>query len=179
MKWNPGGWMSGLKALPAQIDDSIRQQAQGRALLAQREGRRRNREFFYRQPADVVAARMMNDGANSGFTSAMGLEDLTALLKEQANRRAMATAVVPGLNRGPMGVGRMGVMEAINTGIAENPYMRRGALPTAIVGGGALATGAVLPAVTSFGQGLMQLAGFMQQGQQTAQAREESPLLSG
>jgi hypothetical protein len=173
MKWNPGGWMSGLKALPGQIDESIRQQAQGRALLAQRAGRGRNREFFYRQPADVVAARMVNDGATSGFTGGLGQDDLAALLANQANRRAVARSVVPQLNRGPMGIGQMGVMEAINTGIATNPLARRVALPVAIGVGGGLATAGV----TSAGQGLLQLMGFMQQGQQTAQAREESPLI--
>jgi hypothetical protein len=66
----------------------------------------------------------------------------------------------------------MGFGEAVYRGIAENKYIRRGLLPTAIGGGGLLAGAAV----TTGAQNLMALMQYMQAGDQQQERVEESPL---
>jgi hypothetical protein len=172
VNWNP---LKAVQGAASSLDQAVRDQAARRALQNTQAGDRRNRSFLYSQQPDAVAARLINDGAipQGHAMAGMAESDLARALANRRARRAVADEVVPGMNRGPAAMTQMGVMEAINTGIATNPYVRRGVLPAAIGGGGLLAGAAITPAA----QQLMALMGFMQQGQQAAEARDESPLI--
>lgn len=87
-------------------------------------------------------------------------------------RRGLADQFAPQMNRGPMGMTQMGLVEGANNLIANNVAVRRGALPAAVAGGGVLA-GAAL---TEGAQQLMALMGFMQQGAEQEQRAQASPL---
>lgn len=64
-----------------------------------------------------------------------------------------------------------GPLRMIDQGIAENPWVRRGVLPTAVVGGGAM--------LTAGAQQLLQLMGLFEQAKAQQQAVDESPLNVG
>lgn len=64
-----------------------------------------------------------------------------------------------------------GPLRMIDQGIAENPWVRRGALPTAVVGGGAM--------LTAGAQQLLQLMGLLEQAKSQQVAADESPLNVG
>lgn len=172
MNWNP---LKSVQSAAGSLDQAVRDQAARRALQNAQSGERVNRAFFYNQKPDTLAARLLNDQAipKSHPLAGKSQQELEQALANRRARRAVVDELVPGMNRGPLGMTQMGVLEAINTGIATNDYVRRGLLPAAIGGGGLLAGAAITPAA----QQLMALMGFMQQGQQTAEARDESPLI--
>lgn len=64
-----------------------------------------------------------------------------------------------------------GPLRMIDQGIAENPWVRRGVLPTAVVGGGAM--------LTAGAQQLLQLMGLLEQAKSQQMAADESPLNVG
>jgi hypothetical protein len=97
--------------------------------------------------------------AVAGIESALG---------NQKGRARIASQYAPDMRRGQGGWTGRGTMEMINEGIATNDYVRRGVLPTAIVGGGAL--------LTAPAQQLLQLMGFLQEGSTTGERTENSPL---
>lgn len=64
-----------------------------------------------------------------------------------------------------------GPLRMIDQGIATNPWIRRGVLPTAVVGGGAM--------LTAGAQQLLQLMGLFEQAKSQQVAVDESPLNVG
>lgn len=149
-------------------DDWIAGEAVKRATAAQEAGVARNRQAFLDGSPDelvqrIASERQMTDRQRGTFARQLG--DL--------NKRAgLADRYAPEMYRGPGEMTQQGIMEMINRGIAENPMVRRGVLPTAVAGGGIM--GGAL--VTEGAQQLMALMGFMQQGAEQQERAEQSPL---
>jgi hypothetical protein len=128
----------------------------------------RQHDYVMNTGPETVATRLQAEmGKNDKWHASV-----LGRLRNEAKRPAVAASYADQLNRGPFQMTQRGVMEAINEGIAQNPYIRRGLLPTAI-GGGGLMAGA---AVTAGAQNLMALMQFMQGGQQQQERVQESPL---
>jgi hypothetical protein len=171
---NPG------QALGA-ADQAIASQAAARAESNRRSGVVRNMKFIASQPADTVAQRLIADGvqlpgpfgmAAAGGSPERAVQGLAAMIGAEGNRRVLrGSGVAHQMRRGRFGP--QGVMEAINSGIATNPYVRRGVLPTAVVGGGALAGAGV----TAGAQQLWALMDFMRAGQESEERTAQSPLI--
>lgn len=152
--------------LASNIDGAVQRQAADRMARGRTAGISRNRSLVYGDTnRDEVISRIMG-GMRPPEKS------MEAAIRDQLNspegRAKVARQHASGMRRGPGGVTERGVMEMINQGIAENAYVRRGVLPTAIVGGGAL--------LTAPAQQLLALMGFMEQGSQTSERTENSPL---
>lgn len=171
------GWMSS-------ADSWVAREAASRADAARTRGIDRNKQSIMdgrpEELANTIAGQM-------GYESSARDELLQRLggATTKRKRQSIANEFGPQMNRGSaqLGWGResladggqgalMGFREAVNRGIADNAYVRRGLLPTAIVGG-ALMSGA---AVTTAAQNLMALSDYMRQGQSTQQRTEQSPL---
>lgn len=112
---------------------------------------------------------------NRGFAppEASAAEEILKSLGSQKGRDKVANQYAPDMRRGQGGWTGRGTMEMINQGIAENAIVRRGVLPTAIVGGGALGAAGM----TAGAQQLMALMQYMQSGQENEASREQ-PLTS-
>lgn len=128
----------------------------------------RSREYLMTRPIETVVDRIGND---------LGLDEaakggLRTRLQDPNERSAVANEYARRLKRGPWDLTNRGFAEAVNQGIAENKYIRRGLLPTAIGGGGLLAGAAV----TAGAQNLMALMQYMQAGDQQQERVEQSPL---
>ena len=154
-----------------QLDSRVASDALARETAARDAGIRKQRAgIMFGSPSEV--ARTI--GGQQGWT-----EQRVAGVEQGINqggrqyRRTLADEFAPQMNRGPMGIGQMGMTERANNLIANNVYVRRGALPAAVAGGGVLA-GAAL---TEGAQQLMALMGFMQQGAEQEQRAQTSPLV--
>jgi hypothetical protein len=161
--------VQGIQALDQGVQVSARR-GQRSALNA---GIGRGREYLMTRPTETVVNRI---GGDLGLDEA-AKDALRTRLQDPNERSAVANEYARRLKRGPFGPvldggTQMGFMEAVNQGIAENKYIRRGLLPTAIGGGGLLAGAAV----TAGAQNLMALMEYMQAGDQQQERVEESPL---
>ena len=152
-------------------DDFVRDEAIARAAAARAVGQERNtNDFLDRAVSDRegLARRVASD---LGWADDRRAKFLAALDKVQGNQGAqmnLAERYGDRMKRGPAGLMQQGFVEAVNEGIATNAYVRRGALPAAIVGGGAL--------LTEGAQQLLALMGFIEEGNETAARANESPL---
>jgi len=199
VRFTPKAWMQGLgRALqnPGQAlgaaDQAVANQAAARSARNQQAGFGRNRSFLETQAPDTVARRLVSEGVQlpAGMvdtdrlprwdgqhwsappSQAEGIEQLTKRISAEGGRRGLVEAGVHNqMNRGRFGT--QGFMEAVNSGIATNPYVRRVALPTAVVGGGALAGAGV----TAGAQQLWALMDFMRAGEESEQRTAQSPLI--
>ena len=154
-------------------DSWVAGEAAKRATAARDTGIEKNRNtFLHGRPDEMSQVVCQLDGLT---------EEQTRGLLEEMNRNAdtnkeyrpgMADMYAPRMNRGPMGIGQMGMTERANNLIANNVYVRRGVLPAAVAGGGIM--GGAL--VTEGAQQLMALMGFMQQGAEQQERAERSPL---
>jgi hypothetical protein len=158
-------------------DQWVAAEAAKRADAARSAGERRGRAAVMFGKPDVVAKEI----ASRMGSSEEQLKSLTGVLsgihaqspRQRRSELSQAAQLYgPMLNRGPGGMTQRGFLEAVNQGIAENPYVRRGVLPAAIGGGGLLAGAAV----TTGAQNLMALMEFMQGGQAQQERVESSPL---
>lgn len=149
-------------------DSAIAAQAAQRQALNMQAGVGRNREAFMNGTPEELAQRI---GSEKGMSDPQR-EALRRRLEITTDRTKLADRYSPGMNRGPFEMGQQGIMEMINQGIAQNPVVRRGVLPTAVAGGGIM--GGAL--VTEGAQQLMALMGFMQQGAEQQERAEQSPL---
>jgi hypothetical protein len=161
--------VQGIQALDQGVQVSARR-GQRSALNA---GIGRGREYLMTRPTETVVNRI---GGDLGLDEA-AKDALRTRLQDPWERSAVANEYARRLKRGPFGpvmdgMTQMGFVEAMNRGIAENKYIRRGLLPTAIGGGGLLAGAAV----TTGAQNLMALMQYMQAGDQQQERVEESPL---
>jgi hypothetical protein len=120
------------------------------------------------RPAETVAGRV----ASQFGKGEQWRKQMERNLSDPGRRSRIAAALAPQLNRGPFQLTERGFGEAMNQGIAENKYIRRGLLPTAIGGGGLLAGAALTPAA----QGLINLMQHIQAGDQQQERVEQSPL---
>ena len=172
---NPG------QALGA-ADQAIASQAAARAEANRRSGVVRNMRFLSSQPADTVAQRLIADEgvklpgpfgmAVAGAAPEQAEQALAAMIGAEGNRRVLRGGNVPHqMRRGA--IGQQGFMEAVNSGIANSALVRRVALPTAVVGGGALAGAGV----TEGAQQLWALMDFMRAGQESEERTAQSPLI--
>ena len=159
-------------------DQAIANQAAARVMANSRSGQARNMRFLGSQPADTVARRLINDGVSlpgpfgMAASGASPEQDLAALIGAEGNRRALQrSGVAEQMKRGMFG--NQGFMEAVNAGIATNPYVRRVALPTAVVGGGALAG----VAMTEAAQQLLGVMDYLRAGDESEQRTAQSPLI--
>jgi hypothetical protein len=185
VQFAPKQWMKGFGQAvqnPGQVfsaaDQAIANQAAARAMANSRSGQARNMRFLASQPADTVARRLINDGVSlpgpfgMAASGASPEQDLAALIGAEGGRRALRGSNVPSqMHRGNFGP--QGFMEAVNTGIATNPYVRRGVLPTAVAGGGLMAGAGV----TAGAQQLWALMDFMRAGDENEQRTAQSPLI--
>jgi hypothetical protein len=129
----------------------------------------RNREYIRTQAPETAAARISSE-AHRGFAQG----SLEQLLRGNRGRiEEISSYYAPQMRRGPAQMSQMGVMEAINTGIATNPYVRRVALPTAVVGGGTLAG----VAMTEAAQQLLGVMDYLRAGDESEQRTAQSPLI--
>jgi len=150
----------------SKIDGAVQRQAADRMSRGRTAGIGGNRSLVYGDTnRDEVINRIMGGMRPPG-------KSMEAVIRGQLDspegRAKVARQYAPDMRRGPGGYTGRGVMEMINQGIAENAYVRRGVLPTAVVGGGAL--------MTAGAQQLLALMGFMQEGSQTGERTENSPL---
>ena len=153
-------------------DDFVKNEAAKRAAAARAAGITGWEQRLINDPAvDTVNAirghLKLDDEAAALVASELARID-SAKAAGGAGRESFAQQYAPQMNRGPFGMTRRGTMEAVNEGIATNAYVRRGALPVAIVGGGAL--------LTEGAQQLLALMGFIKEGNETAARANESPL---
>lgn len=159
------GWMQGkLGALDARVAD----EASKRARSAQAAGVLRSRNAIRTGDPGTMAQRI----GDAGGLNAADVAAIQAQLGTAQGRRVVSNQYAAEMPRGPMGMGQMGLMEALNTGIAQNKVVRRGVLPVGVAAGG-VAGGMLL---TEGAQQLLQLMGFLR-GEQQEQARTDtSPL---
>lgn len=157
------------------VDQRLVRDAIDRETKARDAGIERNRNtFMFGKPSEMAQVVGGLDNLDEAQTSALQLkmERQVAGNNAQLYRQGMADQYAPRMNRGLGGLTQMSIAEKANNLIANNAYVRRGALPAAVAGGGLLA-GAAL---TEGAQQLMALMGFIQQGQQQEQRTEQSPL---
>lgn len=184
------GWM-------ADADSWVAREAASRTDAARTRGIDRNKQSIMdgrsEEVANTISAQMRypKDEPNGQsklreeLLRRMGNSTVPPLSSDASARQAIADEFGPQMNRGSAQLGwgresladggqgaRMGFREAVNSGIANNEYVRRGLLPTAIVGGAAF-TGAGL---TATAQNLVALGDYIRQGQSTQQRTEQSPL---
>jgi hypothetical protein len=164
-----GRTVQGIQGLDQGVQVSARR-GQRSALNA---GIGRSREYLMTRPTETVVNRI---GGDLGLDE-VARDALRTRLRDPQERSAVANEYARRLKRGPFGpvldgATQMGFMEAVNRGIAENKYIRRGLLPAAISGGGLMAGAGV----TAGAQGLMALMEYMQAGDQQQERVEESPL---
>jgi|LakMenEpi03Aug12_release.lakeMendotaPanAssembly.Ray.scaffolds.fasta_scaffold162321_4 hypothetical protein len=143
-------------------------EAAKRAAADKAAGMAASQEYMMSRPAETVAGRV----ASQFGKGEKWRDQMVRNLSDPGRRSRIAAALAPQLNRGPFQLTKRGFGEAMNQGIAENKYIRRGLLPTAI-GGGGLMAGA---AVTTGAQNLMALMQYMQAGDQQQERVEQSPL---
>lgn len=155
------------------VDQRLVGDAIAREARAREAGIERNRNtFLFGKPSEMAQV--------VGGLDNLSKEQMSGLLSEMERhadsnreyRPGLADQYAPRMNRGFGGLTQMSAAEKANHLIANNVYVRRGALPAAVAGGGVLA-GAAL---TEGAQQLMALMGFIQQGQQQEQRTEQSPL---
>lgn len=163
-----GGFWDSFKSGAKQADQWVASEAAKRAGVARDRGIQKNRDFVMQKSPETVGARLTSELGKDGTWR----DQMIATLSSNAGRQMAADTYAAGMNRGPAQIGQRGFRESINEGIANNRYVRRGVLPTAI-GGGALLAGA---GVTAGAQQLMALMEFMSAGQQQQQRVEQSPL---
>jgi len=188
VNWAPKQWWNSVgnavrnpgQALSA-ADRAIQDQAAARSAQNQQAGFARNQTFLESQPADTVARQLVSQkvklpgafGMAGSLPDSQAIDELTKLIEVEGNRRALAESGVHyQMNRGRMRGGQ-GFMEAVNSGIATNPFVRRGVLPTAVVGGGALAGAGV----TAGAQQLWALMDFIRAGEESEERTARSPLI--
>jgi len=167
------GWFGDMRSRLGQaaggLDQRIQAEAAARATRNMEAGIGRNREYIRTQAPETAAARISGE-AHGGFARG----SLEQLLRGNRGRiEEISNHYAPQMRRGPAQTSQMGVMEAINTGIATNPYVRRGVLPTAVAGGGMLAGAGV----TAGAQQLWALMDFMRAGEDNEQRTAQSPLI--
>jgi hypothetical protein len=144
-------------------------EAAKRGAAAMQAGVDRNRAYVMGQSPETVGSRLASE---LGGKDDSWRKQMIGALGSQSGRQMAADQYAAGMNRGPMQIGQQGLAEAVNMGIANNRYVRRGLLPAAI-GGGGLMAGA---AVTAGAQNLMALMDFMSAGREQEQRVEQSPL---
>lgn len=154
-------------------DQWVAAEAAKRAAAAKDVGVARMRDYVMNKPPETVANRLQSELGKGDKWRASVL----GRLRNEMKRPGVAASFAPQMKRGPFGpvmdgMTQMGFVEAMNRGIAENKYIRRGLLPTAIGGGGLLAGAAV----TAGAQNLMALMQYMQAGDQQQERVEQSPL---
>lgn len=155
---------SGIGRQLKDLDEGVRTRAEADVAVAQEAAMRRRRDYLENSAPDVVA-REVASSMNRPVADVQ--QELNSL-----GRDAFLDQVMPHVNRGRGGFGKRGLREQLSHDMASNRYVRRGAYP-ALIAGGAVAGGAGL---TEGAQQLMALMDFMQQGQETVQRVEESPL---
>jgi hypothetical protein len=154
-------------------DSRIAGEAAKRAIAARDSGIERNRNtFLYGRPDEMSQVVGQLDNLTEEQTRGLLEEMKRNADTNKEYRPGMADMYASRMNRGPMGIGQMGMAERANDLIANNVYVRRGVLPTAVAGGGIM--GGAL--VTEGAQQLMALMGFMQQGAEQQERAEQSPL---
>lgn len=152
--------------LASNIDGAVQRQAADRMARGRTAGISRNRSLVYGDTnRDEVINRIMG-GMRPPEKSMEAI--IRGRLDSPEGRAKVARQYASDMRRGPGGLTGRGAMEMINQGIAESDLVRRGVLPTAVVGGGAL--------MTAGAQQLLALMGFMQEGSQTGERTENSPL---
>ena len=167
MDW--GSIRARLSQAASGLDQRIAAEAAARAEGNRGAGIERNRQFVMGQQPATAAARISAE-AHGGFAGG----SLETLLSGNRGRIGeIANHYAPQMRRGPMATSQMGVMEAINSGIASNPYVRRGVLPTAVAGGGLMAGAGV----TAGAQQLWALMDFMRSGEASEERTAQSPLI--
>jgi len=164
-----------VQSAPGNLDSWVASQAAKRASSNKAAGVARNVSFVEGAQTDgdrkkVIEriTRGMSPGAGQAVPGAGMESQIEALLQSKKGRQQVAREYSPTMRRGPGEFTGRGFMEMVNEGIAGNAYVRRGVLPTAVVGGGAL--------MTAGAQQLLALMGFMQEGSQTGERTENSPL---
>lgn len=157
-----------LKTALQTLDSEVAARAARSERIARMRGVRRNADWMATRPATSVAEQLRTQGA---ITDA-DMAQVTADLLDPATQAATVNRYKRSMNRGPGGMGKMGLIEGANHLIANEAWARRGALPAAVAGG-AVAGGAAL---TEGAQQLMALMGFMQQGREQQERTAESPL---
>jgi hypothetical protein len=167
MDW--GSIRARLSQAASGLDQRIAAEAAARAEGNRGAGIERNRQFVMGQQPATAAARISAE-AHGGFAGG----SLEKLLSGNRGRIGeIANHYAPQMRRGPMATSQMGVMEAINSGIANNPIARRVVLPTAVAGGGLMAGAGV----TAGAQKLYELMAFMRLGQESEERTAQSPLI--
>lgn len=163
------------------LDQRVVQHSLAQEALAREVGQRRNADLVNSGRNDrEVAERIVKGGAYrdpDGAVNYLGLEtgkdrqDFSAYLQDLMSgggRQQVVDLYGQDMARGPGGMSGRGVMERLHGTMASNPYVRRG-----VIGGGGVMAGA---GMTAGAQQLLALIEYMQQGQQTAQRAEQSPL---
>lgn len=146
------------------LDAKVRTQAEANEAVAREAAMRRRRDYLENSPQQQMVQEVADN-----------MNRPVADVQQQLNslgRDAFLDQVMPHVNRGRGGIGQRGLREQLSHDMASNRYIRRGVYP-ALIAGGAVAGGAGL---TEGAQQLMALMDFMQQGQETAERVEESPL---
>lgn len=167
-----------MKGLAARADQWVQNKALANMYAARDAGAERARAMIRDDAAgnyrDEVIHRIKNGLVAN---KQLPLDEATLRQIEQDmttddGRRMVADRHGYTMRRGPGGFTGRGAGEIAYQTIAENPYARRGLLAaaggTAILGGGA--------ALTEGAQQLLALMEYMNQGQQTSQRAEDSPL---
>lgn len=167
-----GQWAKG-------VDTGFANRAVAGEAAARDAGIGRNREAAMNMNREQLLNRLSTEaGLGQGELDAYGKRYDSVMKRPEAQRQKhmglLADDVAPQLNRGPAGIGKMGLMERLSSQAANNRYVRRGAYP-ALIAGGTVAGGAAL---TEGAQQLMALMAYMNESEQTAQRTEQSPLAS-
>lgn len=173
--------MAQFEFLPRQLADGLRHADSGFRGWAGREAQRVAQPGIDRNRAMVMDAGTNDNARKQAIAGIMYAMKTPAdqqqavrgqleqqLLLSEAQRRAMADQHAAGMPRGFGGMAPVGPREAIAQKIHDSAAFRRYGFPLATIGIGA--------GVTAGAQQLLDLMGFMQEGQQTQQRAAESPI---
>lgn len=160
------------------VDQWVQDKATADMYAARAAGAERNRAMILSDAAgnyrDEVIQRIKNGMSAEKYAppDEATLQQIRQDLTTDDGRRMIADRYGYMMRRGPGGHTGRGIRERISQEIAQNPYVRRGAMPAAV------GTGTVMGgmALTEGAQQLLALMEYMNQGQQTAERVESSPL---
>jgi hypothetical protein len=159
------------------VDTDFANRAVAGEIAARDAGIGRNREAAMNMNRDQLIKRLSTEaGLDTTELDKYGRRYDSVMSRPEAQRERhmglLADDVAPLLNRGPAGIGKMGLLEGLSSQAANNRYVRRGAYP-ALIAGGTVAGGAAL---TEWAQQLMSLMAYMNESEATEQRVEQSPL---
>lgn len=153
-------------------EQQMRSFSAARADAAMAEGMARNAKLFDNEASRREAVERILRGMNVRDDD-LGRGAIISHLREQMltpeGRQQAIQAYGPMMNRGPGGYTKQGLGEAIHRTMADNKYVRRGAVATGV--------GMAGVGMTAGAQQLMALMSYLQ-GSQDTEARTEQPLTS-